>query len=302
MDLTYFCPNKTIESLISQIKTYCSLLISLSHHTLSFFICAALRAPIDLRNRLSLFFNSQKSQFLQTTEETMEKREKTNKMGIVDKWLKKHSVAYSGATRHPFIHSIRHGTVDLSSFKRWLGQDYVFVRASVPFVASVLLKAWKESDDSSDVEVILGGVAAFNDELAWFKKEASKWDVSLSDVVPLNANLRYCSFLESLMSSDIEYTVAITAFWACETVYQDSFAHCLEDNSNTPEELRETCERWGNDGFGQYCLSLREIANRLLDKAPADVVSKAEVVFLRVLEYEVEFWNMSHAETSGLTL
>lgn len=227
----------------------------------------------------------------------MEKHEKTNKIGIVDKWLKKHSVAYSGATRHPFIHSIRHGTVDLSSFKRWLGQDYVFVRASVPFVASVLLKAWKESDDSSDVEVILGGVAAFNDELAWFKKEASKWDVSLSDVVPLDANLRYCSFLESLMSSDIEYTVAITAFWASETVYQDSFAHCLEDNSNTPEELRETCERWGNDGFGQYCLSLREIANRRLEKAPADVVSKAEVVFVRVLEHEVEFWNMSHAET-----
>ena len=74
------------------------------------------------------------------------------------------------------------------------GQDYIFVRAFVPFVASVLLKAWKESDESSDMEVILGGMAALNDELAWFKKEASKRGVSLSDIVPHKANICYCRY------------------------------------------------------------------------------------------------------------
>ncbi|XAR57011.1 hypothetical protein NMG60_11025008 [Bertholletia excelsa] len=221
----------------------------------------------------------------------------TWKAGIIDTWLKKHTLAYIGATRHPFIRRIRDGTIDLSHFKRWLGQDYVFVRAFAPFAASVLVRAWKESDGSSDMEVILGGVAALNDELAWFKKEASKWGVTLSSIVPLIDNRRYCRFLESLMGSEVEYAVAITAFWAIEAVYQDSFAHCLEEGSLTPEELRETCERWGNDAFGQYCYSLQEIANHCLEKAPDDVVSKAEVIFLNVLEREVEFWNMSQAET-----
>ncbi|PSR92512.1 Bifunctional TENA-E protein [Actinidia chinensis var. chinensis] len=218
-------------------------------------------------------------------------------MGTIETWVKKHSLLYTGATNHPFIHSVRDGTIDLSSFKRWLGQDYIFVRAFVPFVASVLLKVWKESDESSDMEVILGGMAALNDELAWFKKEASKRGVSLSDIVPHKANIRYCSFLESLTSTEVEYTVAVTAFWAIEAVYQDSFAHCLEEDSKTPAELKETCERWGNEAFGQYCRSLREIANRSLEKAPDGVVSKAEIVFLRVLEHEVEFWNMSRGET-----
>lgn len=73
------------------------------------------------------------------------------------------------------------------------GQDYVFVRAFVSFVASVLIKAWKESDDSGgDMEVVLGGMAALNDEVQWFKKEASKWGVELSDVVPQKANQDYC--------------------------------------------------------------------------------------------------------------
>lgn len=74
------------------------------------------------------------------------------------------------------------------------GQDYVFVRAFVPFAASVLLKACKESDDGSDMEVILGGVASLNDEIAWFKKEAFKWRVELSTILPQKANQDYCRY------------------------------------------------------------------------------------------------------------
>ncbi|KAM7460886.1 hypothetical protein LguiA_029007 [Lonicera macranthoides] len=215
-------------------------------------------------------------------------------VGIIESWLRKHCLLYIGATRHPFILSIRHSSVNFSSFRRWLGQDYIFVRAFVPFVASALVKACKESDNDSDTEVILRGVASLNDEIAWFKKEASKFAVSLTSVIPQKANLDYCRFLESLTSPEVEYTVGITAFWAIEVVYQESFAHCLKDGSKTPEELKETCQRWGNDEFGQYCKALASIAERCLEKAPAEVVAKAEVVFLRVLEHEVEFWNMSH--------
>jgi len=167
------------------------------------------------------------------------------------------------------------------------------VRSFVPFLASVLIKAWKESNDNFDMDTILGGMAALDNELAWFKKEASKWDVTLSSVVPLEANIRYSSFLERLMSPEVDYTVAITAYWAIETVYQESFAHCLEEGSNTPQVLKETCERWGNEAFAKYCLSLQQIANRRLEKASDDVVAKAEVAFLQILELEVEFWNLS---------
>lgn len=213
---------------------------------------------------------------------------------VTETWLRKHRLQYTGATRHPLILSIRDGSVDISSFKTWLGQDYIFVRAFVPFVASVLIKAYKESDDSSnDVEVILGGLAALDDEISWFKKEASKWNVQLSETIPQTANQQYCRFLESLMSPNIDYTIAVSAFWAIEAVYQESFAHCLEEGTKTPPELQETCRRWGNDSFGKYCDSLRKIADRRLEKASDVIVSKAEVTFLQVLEQEVDFWNMS---------
>ncbi|GAV70866.1 TENA_THI-4 domain-containing protein [Cephalotus follicularis] len=221
-----------------------------------------------------------------------EKRQ--GEVGIIDKWLKKHLLMYMAATRHPMILSIRDGSINISCFKTWLGQDYLFVRALVPFVASVLIKAWNDSDDSNtDVEVILSGLASLKDEISWFQNEASNWGVQLSHIVAHKATGDYCRFLESLMLPEVEFTISITAYWAIEVVYQDAFTHCLEDDAKTPPELQETCQRWGNDEFGQYCQSLKKIANRRLEKCSDDLLVKAEATFLRVLEHEVQFWNMS---------
>ncbi|GAB4843020.1 hypothetical protein Ancab_012997 [Ancistrocladus abbreviatus] len=101
--------------------------------------------------------------------------ERGGEEGIIETWLRKHRLIYIGATRHPFILSIHDGAADLSSFELWLGQDYIFIRAFIPFVATIFLRAWKESDDQSDIEVVLGGMAAVDEEIAWFNKEASNW-------------------------------------------------------------------------------------------------------------------------------
>jgi formylaminopyrimidine deformylase / aminopyrimidine aminohydrolase len=68
------------------------------------------------------------------------------------------------------------------------------VREFVAFVASVLLKCCKQAD-SSDMEIILGGVASLSDELSWFKNEATKWGVDLASVSPLESNVEYCRLI-----------------------------------------------------------------------------------------------------------
>nr|GEY55516.1 retrotransposon protein, putative, Ty1-copia subclass [Tanacetum cinerariifolium] len=145
--------------------------------------------------------------------------------------------------------------------------------------ASTLLKSCKEHNDESDMEVILGGMASLNDEINWFKKAASNFHVSLMSVIPQNANVKYCSFLESLTSSEVEYPMAISVFWAIEAVYQESFARFLEDGNKIPQELQETCEWWGNDGFGSYCKMLCDIADRCLQKASTVLEDKSQPDF-----------------------
>lgn len=51
-------------------------------------------------------------------EERMKAEEK--KIGVIEAWLRKHRLQFTGATRHPFVLSIRDGTTDMASFKTWL--------------------------------------------------------------------------------------------------------------------------------------------------------------------------------------
>nr|GEW98386.1 probable bifunctional TENA-E protein [Tanacetum cinerariifolium] len=101
--------------------------------------------------------------------------------------------------------------------------------------------------------------------------------------LPIFMILLRVSFLETQMSNiakiltslEVEYLVAILLFCAIEAVYQESFAHCLEDGNKIPQELQKTCERWGNEGFGSYCKMLRDIVDRCLRKASPDAILKA---------------------------
>lgn len=90
--------------------------------------------------------------------------------------------------------------VSLFWLRKFQGQDYIFVREFVAFAASVLMKACKESDESSDMEVILGAMAALNDEIRWFKNEASKWEIELSGIAPRKATQDYCRFIRDFPS------------------------------------------------------------------------------------------------------
>lgn len=214
---------------------------------------------------------------------------------ITTAWLKKHSHIYGEATFHPFIQSIRNGTIDFKCFKRWLSQDYIFVREFVRFLASVLVKAPRNSS-TEDIDIILGGLVALDQEISWFRKEASNWEVDLLNCNPQRANTEYCRFLESLMQPDVDYAVVIVALWAIEVVYCDSFALCLDLDAKTPPLLLEACQRWGNKGFKQYCTSLQKIADKALDNAPHNVQQKAEEAFIQILKNEIEFWNMSYGD------
>lgn len=51
---------------------------------------------------------------------------------LIERWLRKHRLSYTAATRHPLILSIRDGTVHLSAFKRWLVKK---IKSSLSFLS-----------------------------------------------------------------------------------------------------------------------------------------------------------------------
>ncbi len=60
------------------------------------------------------------------------------------------------------------------------------------------MKASKESDDSSDMEVIMSVMSSQKAEMR-LKSEIAKWGVQPSDIVPQKANLDYCRYIDQKM-------------------------------------------------------------------------------------------------------
>nr|GMC61574.1 probable bifunctional TENA-E protein [Ipomoea batatas] len=227
----------------------------------------------------------------------MERKGAENKMGITETWMRKHDLLFIAATRNPFTQAIRDATLHLSSFKNWLGQEYwLGKRAFVPFLSTLLEKARHESDGTNDiVQVIQTGIGLQNDNIKQIKQEAKKLDVSLESVVPYQPTIDYSNLLDSLTTPEFngDYTAAaVSILWATATVYHRTFAHCLSQDSKTPEEMKEACRKWGGDTQRDYCLSLQTTADAVLEKAPRDVIVKAEVALLQFLEISVQFWNV----------
>ncbi|KAJ7106886.1 hypothetical protein O6H91_02G018100 [Diphasiastrum complanatum] len=211
---------------------------------------------------------------------------------ITSQWLRRHNALYQAATRHPFILTIADGSINFQCFKRWLGQDYHFVKAFVRFLASLLPKMPKEATDE-EMDTLLGGIVALRDEIYWFRSEAMRWTIQL-DLVSIKVTTQeYCEFLEQLSQGNFEYAIAVTALWAIEFVYYESFALCTQSNAKTPTELREACERWSNMEFKNYCVLLKGLADKYLEGSNLHVRQKAEEIFVQILKQEIKFWDMS---------
>ncbi|VFQ80272.1 unnamed protein product [Cuscuta campestris] len=200
---------------------------------------------------------------------------------MTERWERKHKALFTAAARHPFIKAVRDGAVPFSSFKAYLGQEHWLARnAIVPFLSNLL------PESNVDASLIQTGIRFRNaDQIPCLEKEANNADD------PQQPTRDLSKFLRGLVGPEANYAVGLAVLWAMETVYHRGFSHCLGDDSRAAAEMKEACRKWGNEWFGNYCLSLQSAADRALAEVSDDVVAKAEVAVLQLLEIVVEVWN-----------
>lgn len=65
------------------------------------------------------------------------------------------------------------------------------MRSFVRFAASVLVKLPKDAPEA-EIDTILGGICALDQEISWFRSEGSKWGVQYGNLTLQEANINYC--------------------------------------------------------------------------------------------------------------
>lgn len=74
------------------------------------------------------------------------------------------ATGWARATRHPFLTTVRDGTLPEATFNAWLVQDYRFVTDLLRFQARLLAGAPRATQP-----VLANGAVALVVELAWFQ-------------------------------------------------------------------------------------------------------------------------------------
>lgn len=176
---------------------------------------------------------------------------------------------WTAATRHPFLHAVREGTISDFAFNRWLIQDALFVGDLLVFQARLLARAPRPAQST-----IAGGCMALTAELDWFETQAAQRDIDLNQQ-PLPATLAYRALLQRL--DDTPYSAAVTALWVLERVYLLSWTTAASATS----PFTAFTEHWTDPGFATYVDALQTLAAADgLDDLVADV-----------LAHEVAFWD-----------
>lgn len=194
--------------------------------------------------------------------------------------ISRHPDAWLGATRHPFLDSLRDGTLPREAFEAWLGQDYLFVRDLLSFQARLLARVPRPAQG-----VLAGGLVALEDELGWFEGMARGRGLELGETRH-PTTIAYRGLLDAL--EEDAYPVALTALWALERAYLEAWGSAAPGHP----DYRPFVEHWTTPEFAGYVAGLEAAADAALgtDGVPEGRVEEA---FLEVASVEKDFWEMA---------
>lgn len=191
---------------------------------------------------------------------------------------------WRAATRHPFLASVRDGTVPPVSFDTWLAQDAHFVADLLSFQARLLARAPQPAR-----AVLAGGLVALVEELAWFEVRAGERGLD-AGAPRLPATERYATLLARLDTG--EPGAALAALWAVERTYLEAWSSA----SPGAPEYREFVAHWTTAEFAAYVAELERSVDASLPAGdpPQDVVAAVA----DVLRAESAFWDMATSSTA----
>lgn len=195
--------------------------------------------------------------------------------------IEAHDSLWRDATEHPFLEGVREGTLPDGAFEEWLVQDYLFVLSGLVFQSRLAPRAPR-----GDQALLIGGLAALEDELGWFEAKAKERNLPL-DAERHPTNIAYGELFTSLEGRS--YPANIIALWAVEQAYFDAWTNASPGDA----EYREFVEHWTTPEFERYVGALKEAADSALEASAQIEREEAEASFQEVARLERNFWNIA---------
>lgn len=188
---------------------------------------------------------------------------------------------------HRFLLETRDGKISNERFAAWMQQDYLFVRAAIPFIASLIPKAplhhWEAHSNV---------IAMLQKELKLFEERANAVGISFENIEPWFTNHAYIQFLLATGANE-SYPVAYTVLYTAEKAYHDSW-NVVKAGLDRTSPWYPFVENWAGDAFAEYVGYLQTELDRLAHNAGTDDLRRMSDYFELTVMYEIAFWEMAY--------
>lgn len=212
-------------------------------------------------------------------------------MAFTDELYEAAADIWAAQVEHPFVAGLGDGTLEEERFKRWVRQDYLYLKEFARVFAWAVAKADRLASMSWYASVL---DLTLNTEMDLHRQYAARFGISHEELEaePMWPTTRaYTDFLVRT-AADGDMTDLLAALLPCAWGYCH-VARKLAARSR-PEDQRyvDWIEQYASEEFDQAAEWLRTELNRLVEGAGSGKRERLEELFVVSSQYEWMFWEM----------
>lgn len=202
---------------------------------------------------------------------------------------------WEGYLKHPFIKEIADGTLPKEKFKKYLIQDYLYLKEYSKVFCAGVVKAPTIQEMRFFYKSIKG---TMEDETDIHIEYLKGFGLQPTEVECLDYELvtsSYTSYMQGVaLTSGLKEIVAavLPCTWSYNYIgryLQETYGEKLEGNFYKP-----WIDLYGSKEFTDFSDEWIEYTNRLCEDLSEDERKKLRDIFIKASIYEMEFWHMAY--------
>ena len=192
---------------------------------------------------------------------------------------------------HPFVQGIGDGTLEEEKFRRWVRQDYLYLKEFARVFAWGAAKS-----ERLDAMSWYAGVLdlTLNTEMELHRQYASRFGLSATDLEDASmwpTTRGYTDFLVRT-AADGDMADLVAALLPCSWGYVDIGQHLAEGDPPDDQRYADWIAQYASDEFAEAADWLKMEMNRLAKDRGSEKKQRLEELFVLSSRYEWQFWEM----------
>lgn len=212
-------------------------------------------------------------------------------MAFTDELYEAVSDIWAAQVGHPFVQGLGDGSLEEERFKRWVRQDYLYLKEFARIFAWAVAKADRLEAMSWYAAVL---DLTLNTEMGLHRQYAARFDISEEELEsePMWPTTRaYTDFLVRT-AADGDMPDLLAALLPCAWGYCHVARKLAERGVPGDQRYADWIEQYASDEFDQAAGWLRAELNRLVEDAGPEKRERLRELFVVSSQYEWMFWEM----------